>query len=145
MEKSGPHENLEEVKNMKTEFMNQESIIALLKSQGLEPMTKQDTSRLMISKKVIRYEMGDTMIVGMGSDKKKDDQIHLVVDASVPITKNRTIASQLIIARPEQPAARCGNQAEAVLSGPAVSFVPNRRTPKPVRRSLNGGNDVGIG
>ncbi len=35
----------------------------------------------MISEKVIRCEAGDTLIAGMGSDKGKDDQIHLVVDA----------------------------------------------------------------
>jgi hypothetical protein len=66
---------------MESEFMGQESIIALLKSQGLDPIAKQDGSQLIISKNVIRCEDGDTLIVGMGSDMGKDDQIHLVVDA----------------------------------------------------------------
>jgi hypothetical protein len=34
-----------------------------------------------VSEKVIRCEAGDTLIAGMGSDRGKDDQIHLVVDA----------------------------------------------------------------
>jgi len=61
--------------------MNQKSIIAHLESQGLNPIAKQDRSQLIISEKVIRCEAGDTLIAGMGNDKGKDDQIHLVVDA----------------------------------------------------------------
>jgi len=66
---------------MENKFMNQESIIDLLESQGLDPIAKGDTSSLIISEKIIRCEAGDTLIAGMGSNKGKDDQIHLVVDA----------------------------------------------------------------
>ena len=66
---------------MKTEFMNQESIMDLLKSQRLNPKAEQDRNKLIISEKVIRCEDNDTLIVGMGNEMKKDDQIHLVVDA----------------------------------------------------------------
>ena len=66
---------------MITEFMNHNSIMAHLESQGLNPIAEQDKSQLIISKKVIRCDAGDTLIAGMGSDKRKDDQIHLVVDA----------------------------------------------------------------
>jgi len=70
-----------EVKGLKTEFMNQESIMDLLKSQRLNPKAEQDRNKLIISKKVIRCEDNETLIVGMGNETKKDDQIHLVVDA----------------------------------------------------------------
>ena len=66
---------------MENKFMNQESIIAHLKSQGLDPIAKKDISRFSVSEKVIRCEAGDTLIAAMGSDRGKDDQIHLVVDA----------------------------------------------------------------
>jgi hypothetical protein len=66
---------------MNTEFMKQEDIKDLLRSEGLEPRAERDSYELIISKNVIRCKDGDTLIVGMGNDMKKDDQIHLVVDA----------------------------------------------------------------
>jgi len=66
---------------MAKNFLDQKSIIDLLKSQGLDPIAKKDISRLMVSEKVIRCEAGDTLTAAMGNDKEKDDQIHLVVDA----------------------------------------------------------------
>jgi len=80
MEKFGPY-NIPRGQSLKTEFMNQESIMDLLKSQRLNPKAEQDRNKLIISEKVIRCEDNDTLIVGMGNEMKKDDQIHLVVDA----------------------------------------------------------------
>jgi hypothetical protein len=88
---------------MKTEFMDQKSIIDLLKSQGLEPIAKKDTARLIISEKVIRCEAGDTLIAGMGSDMKdKDDQIHLVVDAVHLCCQNKKNSLKLIFGKREK-------------------------------------------
>lgn len=66
---------------MKTEFMGHDAIYAYLKNQGVDPKAKRDTTKYWISSKVIRCETGDRLIAGMGSNRSKDDQIHLVVDA----------------------------------------------------------------
>lgn len=71
----------EENELMKTEYMDEQSIKFHLNAEGLAPETKKEISRLMISSKVIRCECGDTLVAAMGSERDKDDQINLVVDA----------------------------------------------------------------
>lgn len=66
---------------MRQKFMDENAIKEQLRTEGLNPLTKRETSRLMISEKVIRCETDDVMVVGMGSDRRKDDQIQLIVDA----------------------------------------------------------------
>lgn len=66
---------------MQQKFMDENAIKEQLRAEGLNPLTKKETSRLMISEKVIRCETDDVMVVGMGSDRRKDDQIQLIVDA----------------------------------------------------------------
>ncbi len=66
---------------MQQKFMDENAIKEQLRAEGLNPLTKKETSRLMISEKVIRCETDDLMVVGMGSDRRKDDQIQLIVDA----------------------------------------------------------------
>jgi len=61
--------------------MRREEIIEYLQVQGLRPEMKADTTKLMISKKLIRCETGDTLLAAIGGDEKKDAQLHSVVDA----------------------------------------------------------------
>ncbi len=65
---------------MTARFMDEVSIKEQLRAEGLNPLTVKDISQLMISEKVIRCESADDMIVGMGSNRTKDDQIKLIID-----------------------------------------------------------------
>lgn len=88
--------------DLKTEFMDNESIKAHLIDEGLTPLAEEETSHLMISEKVIRCESGDVMIAAMGSDRKKDDQIHLVIDAVHLCLQSKRKAIRLILGRREK-------------------------------------------
>jgi len=61
--------------------MKHEEMLRYLKDQGLNPVARAETSRLMISGMLIRCQDGDTLLAAMGNDREKDDQIHAVVDA----------------------------------------------------------------
>lgn len=99
---------------MKTEFMDNVSIIDYLKKEGLEPVAKRDVEKYFVAANVIRCEQGDTFIVGMGTkdakDKQitRDEQINVLVDGvSLCIQQNKK-SLRLILGKREAP----GEQAE---------------------------------
>ncbi|MEJ2727758.1 MAG: hypothetical protein P8185_04460 [Deltaproteobacteria bacterium] len=60
--------------------MENANFIEILKSRGLRPVAKSD-KQLMLTGKMIRCTDGDKLIVAIGSDKTKNEQINTVVDA----------------------------------------------------------------
>ena len=61
--------------------MKNADFINYLESEGLTPIAKADTARLMLTGNMIRCVDGDTLIAAVGRDKSKEDQINAIVDA----------------------------------------------------------------
>jgi len=94
---------------MKTEFMDNASIIEHLEKEGLEPIAKKDVKEFFVAANVIHCEQGDTLIVGMGNkytgDKQitRDEQINVLVDGvSLCIQRNKK-SLRLIMGKREKP------------------------------------------
>ena len=63
------------------ENMTHNDIMTHLDDLGLNPVSKKDTSDLMVSSKLIRCQSADSMLVAMGNDRSKNEQINSFVDA----------------------------------------------------------------
>ena len=63
------------------ENMTHDDMMIYLKDMGLDPVSKRDTSELLVSKKLIRCQDAEPMLVAMGSDRSKAEQINVLVDA----------------------------------------------------------------
>ena len=63
------------------ENMTHDDMKTYLRDQGLNPVSEIDKSTLMVSSKLIRCQDAEPMLVAMGSDRSKAEQINALVDA----------------------------------------------------------------
>jgi hypothetical protein len=63
------------------ENMTHDDMMTYLKDLGLKPVSNKDVSNLMVSSMLIRCQDADPMIVAMGSNRSKSEQINALVDA----------------------------------------------------------------
>ena len=63
------------------ENMTHDDMMIYLKDMGFDPVSKRDTSELLVSKKLIRCQDAEPMLIAMGSDRSKAEQINALVDA----------------------------------------------------------------